>query len=62
MKKRGDSFFKKLKKNCNGIVTDYLPWLLLGLIVLVILFIYLFVLKGEGESMIDRIKNIFSFR
>jgi len=49
-------------KNCRGIVTEYLPWLLLALIILVILVLGIFVMKGEGESLIDKIKNIFAFR
>lgn len=55
--KRSEKFFR----NKFGIVTDYLPWLLIAIAVLVILFIGLFVMRGEGESLIDRIKNIFSF-
>lgn len=53
MKREGNKF---------GIVTEYLPWLLLALIILVILVLGIFVMRGEGESLIDKIKNIFSFR
>ena len=53
---------KSWMKNKFGIVTEYLPWLLLALIVLVILVLGIFVMRGEGESLIDKIKNIFSFR
>jgi len=53
MKKRG---------NKRGIVTDYLPWLLIGLAVLVILVITIFVLKGKGIDLIEQIKNIFRGR
>ncbi|MCK9568302.1 hypothetical protein M0R72_05115 [Candidatus Pacearchaeota archaeon] len=49
-------------QNKLGIVTEYLPWLLLAIIVLVILLIGVFVMQGEGESLIDQIKNIFTFR
>jgi uncharacterized membrane protein len=53
---------KSLVKNKFGIVTEYLPWLLLALVILVILILGIFVMRGEGESLIDKIKNIFSFR
>jgi len=49
-------------RNRKGIVTEYLPWLLLAVIILVILLIGVFVMQGEGESLIDQIKNIFTFR
>lgn len=62
MKKGVRNFFYKIKKECYGIVTEYLPWLLIAVIVLVILFIGIFVMKGEGESLIDKIKNIFKFK
>jgi len=44
----------------RGIVADYLPWLLIGLAVLVIVLIFIFVLKEQGVSLIDQIKNLFS--
>ena len=47
---------KGLKK---GIITEYLPWLLIALIVLVILIIAIFFLKNKGISLIDQIKNLF---
>jgi Na+/melibiose symporter-like transporter len=54
--------FFQFYNNRKGIVTEYLPWLLLAVIILVILVIAIFVMKGEGESLIDKIKNIFAFR
>jgi hypothetical protein len=51
MKKRGN------KK--RGIVSDYLPWLLIGLVVLAILMGSIFLLKGKGFEFIDSIKNLF---
>ena len=50
MKKRFDKF---------GIVSEYLPWLLLGIAVLAILMITIFVLREKGVSLIDKIKNLF---
>jgi len=43
----------------KGIVADYMPWLIIALAVLAILFIAIFVLRGQGESFIDKIKDIF---
>jgi len=43
----------------RGIVTEYLPWILIALAVLVILTITIFVLKEKGISALDAIKNIF---
>lgn len=46
----------------NAIVTEYLPWILIAVAVLVILMITIFVLKDKGISLIDTIKNLFKFR
>ena len=43
----------------RGIVADYLPWILIAVAVLVILMISIFILRGQGISLIDKIKNIF---
>ncbi len=45
----------KIKK---GIVTDYLPWLLIAIAVLVIIMVALFLIKGQGVGLIDRIKSL----
>lgn len=45
--------------NKRGIVADYLPWLLISLAILFILFIFIFVLKGKGESIIDNLRGVF---
>mgnify|MGYP001607414111 CR=1 len=47
------------KSGKKGIIADYLPWLLIALAVLVILMITIFILRGQGMSLIDRIKDIF---
>jgi len=57
-RQKGINFFK----NCKGIVSDYLPWLLLAVIALVIFMISIFVISGEGNSLLDKIKNLFRFR
>lgn len=56
--KRLNSFFKKKK----GIVMDYLPWLIIGLAVLAIVFVAILLLKDSGVGFIDKIKNIFRGR
>ena len=42
----------------KGIISDYLPWILIAVAVLVILMITIFLLKGQGISLIDQIKNL----
>lgn len=49
----------KKRFNKKAIVTDYLPWLIIGIVVLAIVLISIFILKGKGLSMIDQIKNLF---
>jgi hypothetical protein len=56
MKKRRKFFGKK------GIVSDYLPWLLIAVAVLTIIIIAIFFMKKSGFSMIDRIKSLFGGR
>ncbi len=46
-------------ENKKGIVTEYLPWLLIGLAVLAIIMISIFFLKGTGEGFIAKIKSLF---
>jgi hypothetical protein len=43
----------------RGVISDYLPWILIAVAVLVILMITMFLLKGQGLSLIDKIKNLF---
>jgi len=46
----------------RGIVSEYLPWLLIALAVLAIVMVSIFLLKEKGVSLIDRIKDLLSFR
>lgn len=46
----------------KGLVTEYLPWLLISLAVLAILMITIFLLKEQGISLIDKIKSLFRYR
>ncbi|MBA7594190.1 hypothetical protein ES703_01129 [subsurface metagenome] len=48
-----------IKRGKKGIISDYLPWILIAVAVLVILMITIFLLKGQGTSLIDQIKNLF---
>lgn len=43
----------------RGIIADYLPWLLIGISVLVILLLFVFLLSGEGVGLVDQIKGLF---
>ncbi|MDP2673188.1 MAG: hypothetical protein Q8O84_05230 [Nanoarchaeota archaeon] len=47
---------KRLKQ---GIISDYLPWLLIGIAILVIIMIAIFLLREKGIGLIDRLKEIF---
>ena len=42
----------------RGIITEYLPWLLIAVAVLAILLVTVFVLREKGFSLIDSIKNL----
>ena len=53
MKKEEKLFRKK------GIIAEYLPWLILAVVVLVVVMIIIFALKNQGNSLIDQIKNLF---
>ncbi|VVB83472.1 Uncharacterised protein [uncultured archaeon] len=50
------------RKEKEGVITEYLPWLLIGLALLAIVMISIFVMKGKGFDLIDQIKNIFKGR
>jgi hypothetical protein len=47
------------KVNKKGVISEYLPWLLIALVVLTIVLITVFILKEKGISLIDQIKNLF---
>ena len=42
----------------KGVVTDYLPWLIIAIAVLVIVMLAFFLLKGKGLAAIEQLKNI----
>lgn len=48
------------KEDKKGIISDYLPWILIAVAVLAILMITIFILKDRGVSLVDQIKNILS--
>jgi hypothetical protein len=50
------------KRGKKGIVSEYLPWLLIAIAVLVIIVIAVFFMKKSGYSLIDRIKDLFGGR
>jgi hypothetical protein len=43
----------------KGVISEYLPWLLIAIAVLAILMITIFLMKGQGVLLIDKIKNLF---
>ena len=50
---------KRGRKDKRGIVADYLPWILIAIAVLVIIMISIFILRSQGISLIDKLKDIF---
>lgn len=65
MKKSENKFsqlFTQAWSNKKAIVSEYLPWLLIGVAILVILMITIFYLRVEGFTIIDKIKDLFRFR
>ncbi|MFB6246558.1 MAG: hypothetical protein ABEI74_03140 [Candidatus Pacearchaeota archaeon] len=44
-----------------GIVDSYLPWLLIALAVLAVVMITISLLRSEGSSLIDKLKDMFKF-
>lgn len=41
----------------RGIITEYLPWLLIGIAILVIIVLAIMLMKDKGISFIDQIKS-----
>jgi hypothetical protein len=46
----------------KGIISEYLPWLLIAIAVIAIVTISILVMKDKGISLIDQIKNLFKYR
>ncbi len=56
------SQYNFFSKNRRGVISEYLPWLLIALAVLAIIMMSIFLLKGKGFEFIDQIKNMFGGR
>lgn len=46
----------------KGVITEYLPWILIAVAVLAILVIASFFLRQGGSGLIDQLKGIFTGR
>ena len=46
----------------RGIVSEYLPWLLIAIAVIAIIVIAIMIMKDKGISLIDQIKNLFRYK
>ncbi|MBU1129189.1 MAG: hypothetical protein KJ949_00995 [Nanoarchaeota archaeon] len=46
----------------KGVVSEYLPWLMIAVAILAILMVTILLLKEKGVSLIDSIKNLFRGR
>jgi hypothetical protein len=51
-----------MKLTKRGVISEYLPWILIALAVLAILLISAFLMKGKGFEFIDQLKNLFAGR
>jgi len=51
-----------MRLNNKGIVSEYLPWILIALAILAIILIAAFLMKGKGFEFIDQLKNLFRGR
>lgn len=49
---------KRLFNNKKGIVSEYLPWILIAVAVLVILVIGVFIMKEKGVSIVDNLNGL----
>ncbi len=49
-------------KRKKAVISEYLPWILIGVGILVIIVISIFTLKQTGFSLIDKIKDILRMR
>lgn len=43
----------------RGIVSEYLPWILIAIAVLMIVLVAVFMFKEQGITLITKIKNLF---
>jgi len=43
----------------KGVISEYLPWILIAVAVLVIIFITMFLMKDQSISLIEKVKNLF---
>ncbi len=50
---------KIFTKGKRGIISGYLPWILIAVAILAIIMITIFLLKGQGFSLIDKLKDLF---
>jgi hypothetical protein len=47
-----------MKKKMGSAITDILPGLIIGILLLVLIMFTIFILQGKGAEFIERIKNI----
>ncbi len=52
----------KRKRGKKGVVADYLPWIILAVVLLGVMMLAIFAMKEKGFSLIDQLKNLFKGR
>jgi hypothetical protein len=50
---------KEKRGDKRGVVADYLPWIILAIVVLSVVMISIFVMRSKGFSLIDQLKGLF---
>lgn len=43
----------------RGIISEYLPWIIIAVAVLAVIMFAIFILREQGTSLIDQVKNLF---
>lgn len=46
----------------KGVITEYLPWIIIAVAVLALVFVGIFILKEKGIGLIDSIKDLIKGR
>jgi len=49
----------KKSRRKGSTVTDALPWIIISIVIFAIMMFFILILKGNGLSVIDKIKTLF---
>ncbi|MBI5803478.1 hypothetical protein HY448_02220 [Candidatus Pacearchaeota archaeon] len=51
-------FLSSLKSQKRAIISDYLPWLIIGIATLAVLMFAVLIMREKGISLIDKVKDL----